>query len=101
GHVCEFAPCTCTGSGKSCVPGCQSPGDCGDGKTCINHHCQPLPCSSPTQCPKYFKCVLPPVGGGGAQCQRLACHADGDCSGGDCVDGACYGTLGTCILPPQ
>jgi len=99
GFVCEYAPCTCNGGERICIPACQRESDCAEGLSCINQHCQPSSCSSTTQCPKYFKCIFPP-GPAHPQCQRLACVTDADCDGGSCVDNKCFATLGTCTPPP-
>lgn len=100
GRVCELAPCSCSGSGRSCAPACTA-GGCHAGESCGGDgHCAPTPCSSTAQCPADFECVFPP-GPGSPHCQRRACTVDVDCgNGGYCVDQACYGALGACSLPP-
>jgi hypothetical protein len=99
GQVCDVAPCVCNNNGRICIQACQSAKDCGAGDACTNGHCVPLPCSNTTQCPPYFDCVVPPTSAA-PQCQRRACSIDSECSGGFCVDGACYGALGMCTFPP-
>jgi hypothetical protein len=101
GQLCELNPCTCGGtSGKTCQPPCTA-NSCSPGEVCLSDgHCAPTPCSSTQQCPAWYDCVFP-SGPGSPTCQRRACTGDGDCgAGGYCVDGGCYGTLGSCALPP-
>ena len=101
GNVCAYSPCSCSGSTPNiCQPSCATAG-CPDGQTCgSDGHCSATGCTTKAQCPQYFDCVFPP-GSGMSHCERLACTADGECgSGGFCVDGACYGVLGSCRVPP-
>jgi hypothetical protein len=95
GTVCDTAACSCTG-GKACVPACTS-GSCSVGETCgSDGHCAAQACSSPAQCPAFFDCVLL---NGSSRCERRACTGDSGCNGGYCVDGGCYGSLGSCQWP--
>lgn len=99
GQVCDVAECSCSATGKTCVPSCATTG-CAVGESCgADGHCAPTPCASSAQCPVDFDCVLPPAGGG-ARCERRGCTVDGDCVPGNyCVDGGCYGALGMCSYP--
>jgi hypothetical protein len=93
GLVCDVGPC-----GLACIPSCK-PAGCPTGEVCgANLHCQPQPCDVvEIRCPPYFICA---PGQPGAQCLRQSCSSDPDCTGGFCVDGACYGALGMCTYPP-
>jgi hypothetical protein len=91
GAVCEMTAC-----GAACIPACTA-NSCPTGEVCSNQHCRPQPCDGGHACPQYFVCALAQSS---SQCLRQTCAADKDCSGGFCVDGACYGGLGVCTYPP-
>jgi hypothetical protein len=98
GQVCDHKPCTCSGTGLVCIPACHAATDCAEGQSCVSGHCQSTACTNTTDCPHNFECVLSPPSNR-PECQRRACISGSDCVGGTCVDGACYGSLGTCMLP--
>ena len=90
--ICEPIPCSCMNA-KTCVEGCTRPAQCGVAETCSDgHRCVPAPCNITADCPAYFACA-----NGG--CTRATCATDADCALGYCVTGACYDTLGQCMLP--
>ena len=99
--VCEFVADGCICSPTTvCVPPCASAADCEEGETCTaGGHCVASPCTANADCPAHFVCT-----GSGmtadASCARRACSTDGECSGGYCVRGRCYDTLGSCLFPP-
>jgi hypothetical protein len=94
GLVCDFDPCTCTNSGKACVPGCSTAG-CPEGQTCGNsNHCLATFCQKPNDCPAQFQCDT-----NSHTCTRKPCLGDSDCPGGFCVENACYSMLGMCSFP--
>jgi hypothetical protein len=45
------------------------------------------------ECPELFVCNA------GKRCERERCRKNAECTGGYCVDGACYKKPGTCTLP--
>jgi hypothetical protein len=99
GQVCDY-DCNCGTTGKACIAACSST-SCATGETCgADGHCAADACASPADCPAYFDCVFP-SDSTTPYCQRRACSADSDCgTGAFCVDGGCYGALGTCQAPP-
>ncbi len=99
GAVCELVSggCTCYAA-TQCVPACNAPASlaCEVGFTCAaSGHCVPTPCTADADCPELFAC-----GAGEGTCARKACTADDQCGWGRCVQGLCYGELGSCIFPP-
>jgi hypothetical protein len=98
GQVCDYSCAACASAGKGCVAAC-TPTSCPAGERCgADGHCAAIACATSSDCPAYFDCVLP-AGTGSAHCEQRACESDGDCGGGYCVDGGCYGALGTCEPP--
>jgi hypothetical protein len=97
--ICEVAACACSGQ-KECTPGCAGASDCGEGQVCgADHRCTAQACYDGT-CPSGFDCVIPFTGP--PTCQRRNCANDAACGGGSyCVDGACFGSLGTCSPLPS
>jgi hypothetical protein len=92
GTVCDFAPCSCSNSGKTCVPGCAQNG-CPEGQFCgQSNHCLAQFCGMTVDCPPQFECSS-------NQCQRKLCDGDSMCPGGYCVDNQCYSSMGTCATP--
>jgi hypothetical protein len=85
--------------GLTCVSACTTDSQCLEGYVCDpDHHCRAQTCSSDGDCGPNFVC--PPTGGKGpAHCQRKPCALAADCPLGYCVEGACYGSLGTCGYP--
>jgi hypothetical protein len=101
GQVCEKEGCLCVQNmtGMICIPSCAKAG-CPNGQTCgESGHCAPTLCDATTPCPKLFDCLMPLDSREGT-CARHSCTQDSDCSGGFCVDGACYQMLGTCVPIP-
>jgi hypothetical protein len=109
GQVCELRDdlCTCQPY-KWCVPACSLDVDCPAGKACQAGHCGPINCAQDVDCPPFFMCPAAHVGGQpGDQpavpvapwCQRQACATPYECGAGQCVEGQCYETWGTCELP--
>jgi hypothetical protein len=94
GEICQPLACACNGE-STCVPGCNDDEDCGEAEHCDteSHHCAPIPCSEQAPCPPSFTC-------GDGLCGRTACDSDLACGASFCVNGYCYGELGTCLLPP-
>jgi hypothetical protein len=85
----DIVNCIC---GPSCVPGCVSDGDCGEGQSCsATHHCVATRCI--LGCPVDFSCDSH------GDCQRKTCMSDAQCAG-YCVNGACHASRGTCAPPP-
>lgn len=91
--ICDPVPCSCP-AGKACRPGCGGDGDCGPESSCAgDHRCAPRACTAASgSCPTDFIC------GSTGTCGRKGCTLDTECSNA-CVEGACYGTPGTCRLP--
>lgn len=91
--ICDPVPCACP-AGKGCQPGCSGDGDCGPGTSCgSDHRCAPRACTATSgSCSSDFTCAS------NGACARKGCTADTECSNA-CVEGACYGTPGTCRLP--
>jgi hypothetical protein len=92
GTVCDNSPasqpCHLDG-GPICQSPCTADDDCFIWQSCTTGHCKALPRD---RCPSYLSCSS------GARAAK-SCTSDGDCPGGDCVNGSCQGTLGTCERP--
>ena len=101
GTVCDWETggCLCNPA-MLCIPACHSAAGCDAGESCTaDGHCVPTPCTNDADCPAHFHC--PRMGRMGAPtCARRDCTNDAGCEGGYCVQGRCYGELGTCLYPP-
>jgi hypothetical protein len=90
--ICAAPLCSCAGE-KSCIIGCRDDADCGLGQSCgPDHRCRPRACGAQSACPENFDCT-------GGTCVRRSCVGDAACQG-DCVNGRCYPTVGSCSAPP-
>lgn len=94
-QVCIAEAC----GGASCGPKCTADSECTSAPAGLlmcggNGHCAVKPCTS-TSCPTNFTCS------GNQGCVRKACTADGECSGGACVNAQCWSGRGTCEPMPS
>jgi hypothetical protein len=94
--ICDVAPaqrCYCFNA-KICQAGCAASG-CATGQICdADGRCKAKTCTPGDQsCPTDFDCSA------AGACARRSCTTDTPCSAA-CVNGACYGALGTCQLVP-
>lgn len=91
GTVCDPIRCSCEGH-SACTPGCTNDDACGEGQTCdlATNRCVAQACGA---CPDNFTCTA-------GKCARTTCTTSNDCDDGYCVDGACFGSRGTCTFPP-
>jgi len=82
----------CSSSDHTCHPQCQTDADCQDpALTCTSaKRCEFRACPATASCPDFSTCTS------ASTCQRKTCTSDSDCAGGYCVNGACYGSLGSC-----
>lgn len=89
GAICVLPACSCDGTTKTCLPGCATAADCGEGERCApDHRCRALPCATPSDCPRNFRCDA-------GACLRVSCAASADCDD-LCVNGRCWSEAGTC-----
>jgi len=91
--ICEPIQCTCDDQ-KTCVNGCFSDDQCGDGEQCdfASARCVARPCTIDADCPAAFVCS-------GPTCARATCATDADCDG-FCVLGQCFANArGICTAP--
>ncbi len=94
GLICETT--TCCGGSTVCTPKCTLDSQCEDGWHCsFDGHCVQTTCNASGGCDPFFDCSS------AGTCERRACSDDSACESGVCVDGACYGTLGTCGAGPM
>lgn len=77
---------SCSDGGTFCFPACEADSECNYWQACTSGHCVALPCD---KCPAYLSCTS-------GACAPTTCTSDKECPGGFCVDGACFGTLGSC-----
>jgi hypothetical protein len=99
-RVCDFGRegCPPCDWGKECVAKCGGTAGCREGETCDEAgHCVDKPCANDQDCPELFLCnssAEAPV------CKRRSCQDDAGCpAGGHCVNGTCWPTFGSCMLP--
>jgi hypothetical protein len=79
-------------SDNACVAECGSTAPCTEFAQCgAAARCVPKPCTTVSDCPAHARCTA-------GTCARITCSTNGDCSGGYCVQGACYSELGTCAV---
>jgi len=91
GNVCRegshIQDCGGDAGGSFCLPPCAGDADCRGFEQCSSGHCVTRSCST---CPSYLSCTS-------GSCAPASCSSDANCPGGYCVDGSCYGSLGTCM----
>lgn len=76
-------------SSGTCTPVCSAAAPCGPALQCnAQQRCEALSCQRDVDCPKNIACS-------GGHCARRACTSDATCEG-NCVNGFCYDSLGTC-----
>jgi len=94
------AACACDPSAMHCVSivPCGSDSDCEDTDFCDEGTCAARTCDGQMfDCPAFFDCV--PDAETDDHCVRHPCVSDDECSGGFCVEGRCFDSLGECSPP--
>ena len=82
---CQSGTC----SNGTCTPVCSPTQSCGVARQCnAQQRCEALSCQSDADCPTNFNCS-------GGHCAQRSCTSDAVCDG-NCVNGFCYESLGTC-----
>ena len=100
GRPCDQGTCFVGGGacgGNVCAAACSL---CDDGDTCLmDGTCEPMACDAGYTCLPHTVCDVGNARANDHGCVRATCADDGECSGGFCVAGACYESLGTCEGP--
>jgi hypothetical protein len=103
--ICTPHPCACgdpAGDGKTCNPGCQADSECSAWQSCNSGRCNAKNYGDGEGCPVDFffgefgcqRHICGKETGGGSTDEGMSV----DCEG-CCVQGHCYDTPGSCLLP--
>jgi hypothetical protein len=82
---------TCFLLDHTCQAQCQTDSDCRDPALVYTaaKRCTSRTCSTKAPCPDFTVCT------DDGTCARQTCKSDAECAGGLCVNGICYGNLGS------